>query len=371
MYILNRKIFFFFFLFFNSAIAQNYEISGFVSDKATGKPLGYSSIRIAGTINGTATNYDGKFILKLNSGSYSLIISYVGYRSDTLLITVPIINPLNITLQPETIKLEEVVVNANEDPAYRIIREAIKRKRENKKGLINFEYDAYSKKILKSAGEVAAIEETFIKGYNKINSWQKEFILSTHKTENRKKEIHSMDISISDSYYIDFSRDTLTLIMNQIYLPLADNAFDFYDYKLLDIKESAEGDIYRIKVIPRSNIQPLLQGEITIESSMYALNSVNLEINKGVRFPFVNDLHINMVQQLGKYNGYWLPNYIETIAGLKLSLQGLIALDEIQMEQINSITGYKINVPIPDSIVNAVNSKIWWLYSRYHKERSS
>ena len=77
MYILNRKIFFFFFLFFSSAIAQNYEISGLVRDKATSKPLGYSSIRIAGTTKGTATNYDGKFILKLNSGSYSLIISYV------------------------------------------------------------------------------------------------------------------------------------------------------------------------------------------------------------------------------------------------------------------------------------------------------
>ena len=358
MYIFKfKKCFLLIFLLFNSAFAQKHEITGVVDDKVTGKHLGYASIRIDETTSGTASNNEGQFILKLNQGSYKLIFSYVGYKTDTILVKVPDFNKINVHLQPEPVKLEEVVVNANEDPAYRIIRETIKRKKENRKGLRDFEYNAYSKKILKSGGEVAAIEETFVEGYNKINKWEKEFILAIHKTENQKKEIHSMDFSISDSYYIDFSKDTLTLLMNKIFLPLADNAFDYYDYKLLDVKGSAKGDIYRIKVIPLSSIQPLLKGEITIESSMYALTSVDLEINKGVRFPFVNDLYVKMVQQLSKYKGYWLPNYIETKTGFVLSFQGLIALDKIQIEEVNSITGYKINIPIPDSIENAVKSK--------------
>ena len=210
---------------------------------------------------------------------------------------------------------------------------------------------------MKSAGEVAIIEETFVKGYYKINNWEKEFILSTHKTENQKKQIRSMEFNISDSYYIDFSKDTLTLILNKIYLPIADNAFDYYDYKLLGVTESATGDVYRIKVIPLSRIQPLLQGEITIESGMYSVNSVNLEISEGVRFPFVNDLSVKFVQQLGKYNGYWFPNYIETKAGFEFSFQGLLALDKIQFEEASSITKYKINTPIPDSLEQSVKSK--------------
>ncbi len=352
-----NKFLVFLLLIINTTFAQIYKVTGVVKDKESGLPLVYASIRIYGTTNGTTTNYDGQFLLKLNEGTYKLIFSYVGYKTDTLTVNVPVNQSINVNLEPEAIKLGEIVVKANEDPAYRIIREAIERKKANRKGLIDFEYDAYSKKILKSAGEVAAIEETFVKGYNKIDKWEKEFILSTHKTENQKKEIHSMDFSISESYYIDFSKDTLTLMMNKIFLPIADNAFDYYDYKLLNVTESEGREIYKIKVIPRSKIQPLLQGEITIESSNYALTSANLKTNEGVRFPFINNLSAKFVQQLGKYDGYWLPNYIETRAGFVFSLQGLIALDKIQIEEFNSITGYKINIPIPDSIDNAVKSK--------------
>ncbi len=344
------------FLLINTSFAQRYKVTGVVKDKESGLPLAYASVRIAGTTNGTATNYDGQFQLKLNEGAYTLIFSYVGYKTDMLSVDVPVKQSININLQPEAIKLGEVVVNANEDPAYRIIREAIKRKKINKKGLIDFEYGAYSKTILKSAGEVAAIEETFVKGFNKIGKWEKEFILSTHKTENQKKYNQSMNLNIANNYYLDFSKDTLTLLLDKIYMPLADNAFDYYDYKLLSITTTAQSEIYKIKVIPRSEIQPLLEGEITIESSNYALTSANLKTNEGVRFLFVKNFSVKFVQQLGKYDGYWLPNYVETDAGFTFSFQGLIALDKIQFDEVSSITGYKINIPIPDSIKNAVKS---------------
>ena len=352
-----NKLFFILFLLLNSAVAQNYNVTGLICDKETGKPLSYANIRVAGTTYGATSNYDGQFVLKLNAGNYKLIFSYVGYKTDTVFVSIPGESQVNINLQPEALRLGEIIINANEDPAYRIIREAIKRKKQNRKGLINFEYNAYSKRILKSGGEVALIEETFVKGFNKIDKWGKEFILSTHKTENQKKQTHSMEFNISDNYYIDFSKDTLTLVLDKIYLPLADDAFDYYDYKLLDITESATCDIYRIKVIPRSTIQPLLLGEIAIESNTYALNSINLETNKGVRFIFVNDLYVRFVQQLSKYNGYWLPNYVETESGFTISLQGLISLEKMQFDNISSITSYKINNTIPDSVEIAVHSK--------------
>jgi hypothetical protein len=351
-----NKFLFLLFLLINSAFAQKYLVTGEVKDNKSGLPLSYASIRIYGTTNGTTTNNDGQFLIKLNVGTYQLIFSYVGYKTDTLLINVPVKQKIRINLQPEAIRLSEVVVNANENPAYRIIREAIKRKKENRKGLIDFEYNAYSKTMLKSGGELAAIEEIFVKGYNKINKWEKEFILSAHKTENQKKENRSMNFKISNSYYIDFSKDTLSLLMNKIYLPLADNAFDYYDYKLLSVTVSKDREIYKIKVIPRSKIQPLLKGEITIESGNYALTSADLQTNEGVRFLFVKDFSVKFVQQLGKYHGYWLPNYVETSASFSFSFQGLIALDKMQFNEVSSITGYKINIPIPDSVKNAVES---------------
>ena len=352
-----KRIFVLFIFLFSTTPAQKHEITGIVKDKETGQPLAYASIRIGGTTYGTASNLEGSFNLKLEEGNYKLIFSFVGYKADTLQIQIPFKSKLNIALQQDAVKLEEVVVNANEDPAYRIIREAIKRKRENRKGLNNFEYNAYSKKIVKSAGEIAAIEETFIKGYNKIDAWEKEFILSLHRTENQGKNVSPIDITLADKYYIDFSRDTLSILMNVVYLPLADNAFNYYDYKLLEATEGKTGNLYKIKVIPRSKIQPLLKGEITIESGMYALNSVNLEINEGVRLPYVKNLSAKFIQQLGKYGNYWLPNYVKSEAGLEVSFQGLLGLERIEYDVINSITEYKINEPIPDSIEESSKQK--------------
>ncbi|MCK5455974.1 MAG: hypothetical protein KAI45_02530, partial [Melioribacteraceae bacterium] len=241
--------------------------------------------------------------------------------------------------------------------AYRIVREAIKRKKENRKGLINFDYRAYSKRIITSAGEVAAIEESLIKGYNKIGEWEKEFILSTHKTENQKKEQRSMEFNISDKYYLDFSTDTLSILQNLIYLPIADNALDHYDYKLLNTTITDDAEIYLIQVIPQSDIQPLLEGEITIESNRYALNSIKLRTNKGVRFPYINDFVIEFVQHLGLYKNFWLPQYVEYKASLSINIGGLLTVATMTFDQFSNITEYNINQPIPDSIDIAVRSK--------------
>ncbi len=351
-----KRVLAFLFLFITTIHSQKFEVAGLISDAETGKPLSFANIRIDETTNGTASNYDGFYSIKLTPGNYKLVFSYIGYKSEIIPVNIPISKKLNVKLKPDAIKLGEVIVNANEDPAYRIIREAIKRKKENRKGLNNFEFNAYSKMIIKSAGDVAVIEESFLKGYNKIDDWEKEFILSTRKTENQN-QTSSIKINLTNSYYSDFSRDTLTVIMNKIFLPLADNAFDYYDYKLLGVTTSSNGDIYKIKVIPLSNIQPLMQGEITIENSMYALNSINLEINKGVRFPFVNDLSVKFVQQLGKYYGYWLPNYVESNAGFEINFQGLLGAEKMEFNLLNSITEYKINEAIPDSIEYAKTSK--------------
>jgi len=348
-----KKLLFTFILFTNLILAQSYEIEGTIKDSETGAPLSYASIRISGTTSGTASNLEGHFTLKIKEKIPTLIFSYVGYKTDTLQINLQKNKKLDISLKPYPVKLDEIIIDGSENPAYRIIREAIKRKEENRRGLKNFEYNAYSKRLVKSAGEIALLEEVFLKGYNKVGEWEKEFVLSYHKTENDKFN-QSSSIEISDEYYIDFSRDTLDLLMNKIFLPLAKNTFDYYDYRLVAVSESEIGENYKIKVIPLSKIQPLMEGEITIEGNNYALTSVDLKTNEGVRFPFVTSLSIHFLQQLGQYDGYWLPNYVENKGGFEISFQGLLGLDAIDFKIINNITEYKINTSIPDSVIKLV-----------------
>ena len=338
--------------------SQTSEIKGRITDKETNSPLPYATILLSGTNKGTVSNDQGEFSFKLESGEYVLIVRYVGYKSDSTKILIPSKKQIEISLMKQPILFPEIVVSG-EDPAYRIIREAIKRKRINKKGLNNFEYNAYSKNVMKSSGEIAFVEEAIIKGYNKPYSWEKEFILKRHRTENQKEMQYSVSAisDFTDKYMLDFSSDTLTLLMNKVYLPIADNAFDYYDYKLINRIKTNSGPVYVIKVIPLSNIQPLVEGTIYIEGENYSIVKVELKTSKGVRFPYIQNLNLKFKQTLGKYDGYWLPDYVELDASFEFNLGGLIGIEPLSFQTINSINEYKINQPIPDSVIIAVRSQ--------------
>lgn len=345
-------------LFLTSAIiySQTYKVRGNLYDITNDSLLSYASVRIGGTNFGTAANLEGDFILNLQSGDHKLIFSYVGYKPDSITINVPLGKILSIGLEPQPVNLPEVVVNA-EDPAYAIIREAVRRKKINREGLKNFEYDAYSKNKIYSDSVLAMVEETFVKGYNKFGEWEKEFVLSVHKTENKNKRMPSMDFTITNTYFVDFSGDTLNILENRVYLPISNDAFDYYDYKLLRIIEDRENVIYEIRVIPWSKLQPLLEGEITIDGKSYALTSVNLKNSAGLRFPFINGLTISFLQSLGKYGKYWLPNYVEYKTELSVNISGLLGIEPMSFNKIASYSGYKINGSIPDSIEAAKRSR--------------
>lgn len=61
----------------------NYNVTGYVYSKNTGEPLPYANIMLQGTTIGTASDYNGKFILpNLKMGNYNIIASYSGYLSE-------------------------------------------------------------------------------------------------------------------------------------------------------------------------------------------------------------------------------------------------------------------------------------------------
>ena len=83
-------------------------VSGTVKD-TKGEPLIGVSVLVKGTTNGTVTDLDGKFTLKVSAGDI-LEFSYIGYASQS--VTVTNANSLNITLSEDTQALDEVVVTA-------------------------------------------------------------------------------------------------------------------------------------------------------------------------------------------------------------------------------------------------------------------
>ncbi len=86
---------------------QAITVSGVVVD-ATGEPLIGVSVREKATTNGTITDLDGRFSLKINGNRSVLLVSYVGYVEQE----VPVGNnrEMKITLKEDVSVLDEVVV---------------------------------------------------------------------------------------------------------------------------------------------------------------------------------------------------------------------------------------------------------------------
>ncbi len=98
----------------NFIIAQNFTISGKISDQANGEVLFGAEIATSDYKKGTTTNEYGFYSLTLPKGEYTLIISYLGYKSETKKIDLIKNITLNISIKEEINTLDEVVVSGKE-----------------------------------------------------------------------------------------------------------------------------------------------------------------------------------------------------------------------------------------------------------------
>ncbi|HET8859490.1 TonB-dependent receptor [Marivirga sp.] len=104
-----------FLLLFASAhlYAQNFTVSGYVKDAGSGEVLiGATVVDKNNPSNGMATNIYGYYSFELPSGDHILKVSYVGYSTEEVKINVSENITLNINLEEETSRLNEVVVSA-------------------------------------------------------------------------------------------------------------------------------------------------------------------------------------------------------------------------------------------------------------------
>lgn len=90
-----------------SANAQNITVSGTVTD-ATGEPMIGATVQVDGTQNAIATDIDGNYTLKNVNPKGKLIVSYIGYQTQTVSINGQ--SHIDVTLSEDSEVLDEVVV---------------------------------------------------------------------------------------------------------------------------------------------------------------------------------------------------------------------------------------------------------------------
>lgn len=295
------------------------KISGKVTDdKSTVLP--YASILIKGTSKGTTTNNLGVYFLQLTAGTYTIVCQYVGYARIEKIITVGNDDAiLDFQLSPQQTTMKDVVVKSGgEDPAYEIMRNAIKKKPTYRDPLDSFTCEAYIKTLIKTRKLPKKIFGQKIEDKDKkeggLDSAGKGILylsesitkIAYKKPEKVKLEVLSGRESGSNGYgfnfpsFINFYNDNVNVFISQFsprgYVsPLADGTFGFYRFKYLGSFYENGKAINKIQVTPKRKFEPLFFGTINITEDDWRIHSLELNLNKESALEILDTLIIKQI----------------------------------------------------------------------------
>jgi len=106
-----------------------YTLRGTVSDKSSGEKIEFATVQLSPGQRTVLSDNNGGYSIELNAGTYTVKVSFIGYKSVTKKITINQNRTLDFILEEDSQMLEEVVVTAKEQngltSASRIDRDAM------------------------------------------------------------------------------------------------------------------------------------------------------------------------------------------------------------------------------------------------------
>ncbi|KQM67216.1 hypothetical protein ASE74_07065 [Pedobacter sp. Leaf216] len=312
----------------NFVLAQQFTITGTVKD-SSGQPVPFASVYLKNTTTGTSANVDGKYSMKLKSGEYTLSFRAVGFKQQDHIINLKDDLTLNVTVTSESYTLENVNIRANaEDPAYAIIRKAIKQRKTHLEEVKAFSCDVYIKGVQRLKGAPKKFFGQDIQKVLELDTNRKGIIyLSESQSKfnfRRPNDVHEEMISSkvagrNNAFSFNKASDLIInfydnyLLENKLSArgfisPIADNALFYYKYKLLgESKENGEL-IHKIEVIPRRENDPVFRGIIYIIDESWRIYNTDVYLTKNAGINFIDTLNIS--QQFTKVKDLYMPTAI-------------------------------------------------------------
>lgn len=93
---------------------EKFSVSGTIKDKKNGETLFGATVYLKGTTNGAVTNEYGFYSITANKGTYTLVVSFIGYENITKEITLNVDQTVNFEVNQVSTSLETVVIEAEE-----------------------------------------------------------------------------------------------------------------------------------------------------------------------------------------------------------------------------------------------------------------
>lgn len=333
-----------------TAQQKAYTISGRVTDKATGAGIPFASIALKGKTTGTTSDVDGRYSLQVRQLSDSLVVLSLGYQTGAYPVLPQAAQTIDAQLTAAATKLQEVKVYAKGgDPAYRIMREVVrKRDQYNPAQLVAYQYDSYTKieayinnfaqkrknnkgpgpigrflgklpAIIDENGRPAVpvfISETFSNFYARTNPEKtKEAVLKSHVT----------GVGVSDGGLIsqltgasfqqyNFYRNSLFILQKDIPSPLGSQWETVYTFRLKDTVALNNAICFAIEFTPKRASDLAFSGTVLIDTLHRALAQIDARVDKRANINFVDELHIEQ-------------NWETTESGLRFPTQTQVTID--------------------------------------------
>ena len=301
-------------LFSGSAAAQ--KIYGTVFTEQ-GDLLPYSSVTVKGTSIGASANDKAKYSFALGKGTYTIVCQHIGYATIEKKVTITNDDvELTFILPQQKLDMTEVVVKSGaEDPAYEIIRQAIKKREYYNKQVKAFQVDLYAKdmvklrkmpkKILGKKIPEADIAEMGVDSTGKGIIYLSESVakVAVQQPDKFKMNVISSRISGSGGFGFTFPA-FISLYTNNVKLfterinprgfvsPIADGAIGFYKFKFLGTFWEDGKAVNSIQVTPRRTYEPLFTGVINITDDDWRIHSFDLLVTKSAQLEILDTLKI-------------------------------------------------------------------------------
>jgi hypothetical protein len=304
-------LFTFVFLFFLHLSVYAGIIHGKTLDEKN-KPLSFSTITIKELNKKIVSNGDGEYSIELNPGTYTFVCQHVGYSTVTKEIHVHEKDQFhNFYLKPNELTLAEIVVKSGvEDPAYSIIRNAIRERNYNGKKAGAYYCEAYIKGLIRTNDYPNTFFGQTIDFEDGDTSRKKIIFLSesisdvfVSQTKETKIIVKSTRVSgqtnglgLATPFLLSFYENIVALPKSfnprGFISPIADGALTFYNFKYLGAFYENNVMINKILVTPKRSFEPLFKGYIQIIENTWNIHSVSLSLDKQSLLEFADKIKI-------------------------------------------------------------------------------
>ena len=284
-----------------------------------GDLLPYASITVKGSSIGASANNRANFSFSLPAGTYTLVCQHIGYAAAEKTITVSKETEVTFILTPQKLLMKEVVIKTgSEDPAYEIIRQAIKKRPYYHSQVDGFTSDIYTKDLIKLRNLPSKILGRKIPEEDRsdlqLDSSGKGIIYLSESVakvniqlpDKFKMEVMSSRVSGSGDFgftfpaFISLYTNNVNVFQNRFnprgfISPIADGALRYYKYKFLGTFFENGKAINSIRVTPRRAYEPLFSGVINITDGDWRIHSFDLVLTKSSQLELMDTLQITQM----------------------------------------------------------------------------